>query len=123
MNPDGTNSSTNTGTTGGSPATGMGATGSVVPPALDFTSSSPAEATSLSMADSLASAADNLTSAGMAAKEPDTGSIGMDQIGASDPSATMELPDEPLVPAAPVPGSIGSVTSTSGGERRWRCGY
>lgn len=113
MNPDGINSSTNTGATGGSPVTGVGTTGagSVVPPALDFTSSSPAETTSLSMADSLASAADNLTSAGMAAKEPDTGSIGMDQIGASDPSATMERPDEPLVPAAPVPGSIGSVTS------------
>ncbi len=113
MNPDGTNSSTNTGAVGGSPATGMGATGagSVVPPALDFTSSSPAEATSLSMADSLASAADNLTSAGMAAKEPDNGSIEMNEIGASDPSATMERPDEPLVPAAPVPGSIGSVTS------------
>ncbi len=113
MNPDGTNSSTNTGAVGGSPAAGMGATGagSVVPPALDFTSSSPAEATSLSMADSLASAADNLTSAGMAAKEPDNGSIEMNEIGASDPSATMERPDEPLVPAAPVPGSIGSVTS------------
>lgn len=113
MNPDGTNSSTNTGTTGGNSATGMGVTGagSVVPPALDFTSSAPTETTSLSMADSLASAADNLTSAGMAAKEPDTGSIEMDQIGASDPSATMERPDEPLVPAAPVPGSIGSVTS------------
>lgn len=102
MNPDGTNPTTNTGATGGSNA------GSVVPPALDFTSS---ETTSLSMADSLASAADNLTSAGMAAKEPDTGSIEMNEIGASDPSAQMERPDEPLVPAAPVPGSIGSVTS------------
>ncbi len=102
MNPDGTNPSTNTGATGGSGA------GSVVPPALDFTSS---DTTSLSMADSLASAADNLTSAGMAAKEPDSGSIGLGQIGASDPSASMERPDEPLVPAAPVPGSLGSVTS------------
>lgn len=102
MNPDETNPTTNTGTTGG------GNAGSVVPPALDFTSS---ETTSLSMADSLASAADNLTSAGMAAKEPDTGSIAMNEIGASDPSAQMERPDEPLVPAAPVPGSIGSVTS------------
>lgn len=102
MNPDETNPTTNTGATGGSNA------GSVVPPALDFTSS---ETTSLSMADSLASAADNLTSAGMAAKEPDTGSIEMNEIGASNPSAQMERPDEPLVPAAPVPGSIGSVTS------------
>lgn len=106
MNPDGTNSSTNTGATG-SAGNGAG-TGSVVPPALDFTSS---DTTSLSMADSLASAADNLTSAGMAAKEPDNGSIGLGQIGASDPSATMERPTEPLVPAAPVPGSLGSVTS------------
>lgn len=102
MNPDETNPTTNTGVTGGSNA------GSVVPPALDFTSS---ETTSLSMADSLASAADNLTSAGMAAKEPDNGSIEMNEIGASNPSAQMERPDEPLVPAAPVPGSIGSVTS------------
>lgn len=102
MNPDETNPTTNTGATGGSNA------GSVVPPALDFTSS---ETTSLSMADSLASAADNLTSAGMAAKEPDNGSIEMNEIGASNPSAQMERPDEPLVPAAPVPGSIGSVTS------------
>lgn len=102
MNPDDTNPTTNTGATGGNNA------GSVVPPALDFTSS---DTTSLSMADSLASAADNLTSAGMAAKEPDNGSIGMSEIGASDPSAQMERPDEPLVPAAPVPGSIGSVTS------------
>lgn len=102
MNPDETNPTTNTGATGGNNA------GSVVPPALDFTSS---ETTSLSMADSLASAADNLTSAGMAAKEPDNGSIEMNEIGASNPSAQMERPDEPLVPAAPVPGSIGSVTS------------
>lgn len=107
MNPDGTNPSTNTGA-GAAADSGAGA---VVPPALDFTSSDSATTTNLSMADSLASAADNLTSAGMAAKEPDNGSIGLGQIGASDPSATMERPDEPLVPAAPVPGSLGSVTS------------
>lgn len=104
MNPDGTNPSTNT----GAGATSDSGAGAVVPPALDFTSS---DTTNLSMADSLASAADNLTSAGMAAKTPDNGSIGLGQIGASDPSATMERPDEPLVPAAPVPGSLGSVTS------------
>ena len=65
----------------------------------------------LSMSDSLASAQDNLTSAGMAANTA-PGVMGLDQIGASDPSAVMSSPtDEPLVPAAPVPGSIGSVTS------------
>ena len=105
MNPDGTNPATNTGATGGS-STGVG-----VPPALDFVSSDPSSTTNLSMADSLASAADNLTSAGMAAKELDNGSMDMSEITASDPSATMERPNEPLVPAAPVPGSIGSVTS------------
>lgn len=104
MNPDGTNPSTNTG------ASTTGGAGAAVPPALDFVSSDSAT-TNLSMADSLASAADNLTSAGMAAKELDNGSIDMGAIGASDPSATMERPNEPLVPAAPVPGSIGSVTS------------
>lgn len=65
----------------------------------------------LSMNDSLASAQDNLTSAGLAANNG-TGIMGLDQIGASAPEAMMTPPNtEPLVPAAPVPGSIGSVTS------------
>lgn len=65
----------------------------------------------LSMADSMAAAQDNLTSAGMAA--PDTGNdaLGLDQISSIDPTASMAASDQPLVPAAPVPGSIGSVTS------------
>lgn len=63
----------------------------------------------LSMADSMASAEDNLTSAGLAASN-NSDILGLDQIG--QPEAVMTPPiDEPLVPAAPVPGSIGSVTS------------
>lgn len=65
----------------------------------------------LSMADSLDSAQDNLTSAGMAAADSGPVAMGLDQIGASDPSAQMARPEEPLVPADPVPGSIGSATS------------
>lgn len=65
----------------------------------------------LSTSDSLASAQDNLTSAGLAAGD-NNGVMGLDQIGASAPEAVMAPPvNEPLVPAAPVPGSIGSVTS------------
>lgn len=65
----------------------------------------------LSMNDSLASAQDNLTSAGLAV-DNSQGVMGLDQIGASAPEAIMTPPsNEPLVPAAPVPGSIGSVTS------------
>lgn len=65
----------------------------------------------LNMADGLASAQDNLTSAGLAAST-DAGVMDLGQIGASAPEAVMTPPiDEPLVPAAPVPGSIGSVTS------------
>lgn len=83
---------------------------------VDFTggtgsTSGSAGASGLSMADSLASAQDNLTSAGLAAGTADTGAIGLNQLGASDPSASMARPTEPLVPAEPVPGSIGSVTS------------
>ncbi len=77
---------------------------------LDLTGST-TPATNLSMADSLASAEDNLTSAGMAAQLKPSDTIGLDQIGASDPVATMAPQSEPLVPASPVPGSIGSVTS------------
>lgn len=65
----------------------------------------------LSMNDSLASAQDNLTSAGLAAND-NSGVMGLDQIGASAPEAVMTPPvNEPLVPAAPVPGSIGSAIS------------
>ncbi len=81
---------------------------SVTPGALDFTGNS---ANGLSMADSLASAQDNLTSAGMAANDAGNATLDLSQLSSSDPQATMNRPEEPLVPAAPVPGSIGSVTS------------
>ncbi len=80
------------------------------PGALDFTGNS-TDTSNLSMADSLASAQDNLTSAGMAANDVNNTTLDLSQLGSSNPQATMDRPDEPLVPAAPVPGSIGSVTS------------
>lgn len=65
----------------------------------------------LDMADGLASAQDNLTSAGLAASTGE-GVMDLNQLGATAPEAVMTPPvDEPLIPAAPVPGSIGSVTS------------
>ncbi len=105
MNPENNNPFSNT---------GMGATGaSAGTPPLDLTSSSLGGTSSngLSMADSIASAQDSLTAAGLAS--PSTSNVmGLDQIGATNPSAMMTPPtEEPLVPAAPVPGSIGSVTS------------
>lgn len=108
MNPEETNSNANMGATaapGGVP--GVGTSGSA---SIDFTTMGDSS-NGLSMADSMASAEDNLTSAGMAAKDDGSNAIGLDQIGASDPSATMARPDEPLIPAAPVPGSIGSAIS------------
>lgn len=89
---------------------GAGATTSATPGTLDFTGSD-VSASGLSMADSLASAQDNLTSAGMAANDAGNAALDLSQLGSSNPQATMDRPDEPLVPAAPVPGSIGSVTS------------
>lgn len=89
---------------------GAGATMSATPGTLDFTGSD-VSASGLSMADSLASAQDNLTSAGMAANDAGNTTLDLSQLGSSNPQATMDRPDEPLVPAAPVPGSIGSVTS------------
>lgn len=63
----------------------------------------------LSMADTLSSAEDNLTSAGLAAPMQND-AMGLDQIG--QPEAVMTPPtEEPLIPAAPVPGSIGSAIS------------
>lgn len=102
MNPEETNPMANTGAAG---TTSGGMAGSP----MDFTTSN--DGAKLSMADSLASAEDNLTSAGMAAKTIGSDAIGLDQIGASDPTATMARPDEPLTPAAPVPGSLGSAMS------------
>lgn len=65
----------------------------------------------LSATDNLASAADNLTSAGLAVGGND-GIMGLDQLGSVRPEAIMAPPEEePLVPAAPVPGSIGSAMS------------
>lgn len=66
----------------------------------------------MAMPDNLASAQDSLTAAGMAASQGNNGAMGLDQIVATDPNATTLPPvDEPLVPAAPVPGSIGSAVS------------
>lgn len=64
------------------------------------------------MPDNLASAQDSLTAAGMAAG-PVPGAMSLDQIAANEPETAASLPlvDEPLVPAAPVPGSIGSAVS------------
>lgn len=102
MNPEETNPMANPGAAG---AASNGMSGNP----MDFTAAG--NDAKLSMADSLASAEDNLTSAGMAAKTAGTDAIGLDQIGASNPMATMARPDEPLTPAAPVPGSLGSAVS------------
>lgn len=83
---------------------------STTPGALDFTGNNTGTS-GLSMADSLASAQDNLTSAGMAANDASNTALDLSQLGSSNPQATMDRPEEPLIPAAPVPGSIGSVTS------------
>lgn len=64
----------------------------------------------LSMSDSLASAQDNLTSAGQAANIG-THTPALDQLGADNPAAEMASPNQPLTPAAPLPGSLGSVSS------------
>lgn len=62
--------------------------------------------------DNLASAQDSLTAAGMAANQGAGGAMELDQIAATDPNAVALPPvNEPLVPAAPVPGSIGSAVS------------
>lgn len=106
MNPNETNPTTPTGASGAAGGV-SGATSSSTPAPLDLTGTS---SSGLSMADSLASAQDNLTSAGQAANLTSS-TLGMDQLGANNPSATMEMPNQPLTPAAPVPGSIGSVTS------------
>lgn len=65
------------------------------------------------MADSFAAAQDNLTAAGLASSTP-SNAIGLDQIAETDPERRWgDTTDDnkPLEPAAPVPGSIGSVTS------------
>lgn len=67
---------------------------------------------SLSMADSLASAEDNLTSAGLAASGQ-ANNTNLTQLGGEGTSQKSPFApvDEPLTPAAPVPGSLGSATS------------
>lgn len=98
MNPEDNNPLSNPfatgGMTGGSPdpMTGMGGT---------------------PMPDNLASAQDSLTAAGMAANQGIGGAMDLNQIAAADDANTAALPpvEEPLVPAAPVPGSIGSAVS------------
>mgnify|MGYP001026611355 CR=1 FL=1 len=93
MNPEDNNLNPNPGT----PGAGM--------------TNEPLGAGGLTMADGLASAQDNLTSAGLAASTGE-GVMDLNQLGATAPEAVMTPPiDEPLIPAAPVPGSIGSVTS------------
>ena len=92
-------------------ASGAGTPSSPLSP-LDFTNPDTlnTNTSSLSMSDSLASAQDSLTSAGQAAPST-SNAIGLDQLGLDKPSASMDTPNQPLTPAAPVPGSIGSVTS------------
>lgn len=104
MNPENNNPFSNSGL-GGTSSTGAGT------PPLNMATSTNSMNGGLSMADSMASAQDNLTAAGLASPNP-SNVMGLDQIGATSPSAMMTPPaDDPLVPAAPVPGSIGSVTS------------
>lgn len=87
---------------------------SSIPSPVDFTNPDTYGATSsLSMSDTLDSAKDDLTSAGQAAINPMAATPGLSQLGADSPSASMEAPTQPLTPAAPVPGSLGSVTSGS----------
>lgn len=111
MNPNENNPSSPTGANGA--AGGATPSTSGVPSPVDFTnpSSLNTNTSSLSMADSLASAQDNLTSAGQTANTGASAAMGLGQLGANDPSASMERPMETLKPADPVPGSIGSVTS------------
>lgn len=105
MNPNDNNPFAASGASGAS-------TGSTPLSPLDFTNPDTlnTNTSSLSMSDSLASAQDSLTSAGQAAPST-SNTIGLDQLGLDKPSASMDAPTQPLTPAAPVPGSIGSVTS------------
>ncbi len=97
MNPTDTNPTTNRGDDGVSDLSGMTGAGMM-------------SDNGMTMSDSLDSARDNLTSAGMAAKPLADGvPMGMDEVG--KPSATMTPPETPLEPVAPMPGSIGSVSS------------
>lgn len=69
-------------------------------------------ASGLSATDSLLSATDGLASSDFSTGPTAGSAMGLDEIGSMKPEATMTPPvEEPLVPAAPVPGSIGSVTS------------
>lgn len=67
----------------------------------------------LAMNDSLSMAGDSLTAAGMAAAPTMTGPLNFNQTDSMDGGNNSAITpnEEPLVPAAPVPGSIGSVTS------------
>lgn len=66
-----------------------------------------------STTDNLSMAGDSLTAAGMAAGPTVPGPVSFDQVDSNQSGTTSSFipADEPLVPAAPVPGSIGSVTS------------
>ncbi len=67
----------------------------------------------LAMSDSLSMAGDSLTAAGMAAAPTMSGPLNFNQLDSVDNGNNPVITpnEEPLVPAAPVPGSIGSVTS------------
>lgn len=88
-------------------AAGVGNPSNIAAP-VDFTNLG--SSNSLSMSDSLASAQDNLTSAGQAANVASR-TPAIDQLGADKPSAEMDSPNQPLTPSAPLPGSLGSVSS------------
>lgn len=91
-----------------SAAAATGGASSIAAP-VDFTNLG-GNSGSLSMSDSLASAQDNLTSAGQAANVG-SHTPAIDQLGADKPAAEMDSPNQPLTPSAPLPGSIGSVSS------------
>jgi len=86
-------------------------TNPATPSTTDNFGMAPNGAGQLSTDDRMASAENTLTSAGMAAG-PTAQTMDLGQVSATQPEAIMAPPmEEPLVPAAPVPGSIGSVTS------------
>lgn len=70
-----------------------------------------------SMPNDLAAAQDNLTAAGMAMSQDNNNVASVEQPAMSDPNSSALPPvNEPLVPAAPVPGSIGSAISVPPAE-------
>lgn len=123
MNPEEQNPATNP----VAPTPSSGSTPTSEPSPMANTSTTSLETSGLSPADSLAAAQENLTAAANAATAtPDPVATADSALADSPVSATPSdttndataseaetaaIIDEPLVPAAPVPGSIGSVTS------------